>query len=419
LNVRFRFGLIMREAWCNKGVGLDRVGRVEEAAVAFQKAIKAKPAYVEGWTNLASVLIRLGKDEETLEFLTHAAAAFPNHPEIAVQFGNALRRAGRLDEAVAALRRAVERRPEYAEAYNNLGVALHDAGMLDQAEAALRKSIELKPDYPDPHWNLSLLLLHRGDYHGGWLEYEWRRHLKEDSLGQRNFPQPPWSGGPLTGRRVLVMCEQGLGDTLQFIRFARVLAERGAKVIVECQPRLANLLKRVEGIEKIVARGEPLPPFDCHVRLMSIAGILGIVPESIPSSAGYIQMDAGAVSALTVIGQAPGAGGDNDLMVTRLLATNQITVAAAGLTGTYYDNVDFTGNAVTRVDSTLDFNWSSGTAPVTGIAASQFSAEWAGQIVATTTGAYTIGTTADDGVMLYVDGKLLISALAGGKIAGV
>lgn len=279
------------QAWGNKGVALERRGRLSEAEAALRKALELDPRFADGWTNLANLLTRQGKEAEALELLGKAAGLFPKSAPIAVNHGNALRRAGRLGEAIGALRQAVERRPDFPEAHNNLGVALHDAGLFEEAQASLRKAIELNRNYAEAHWNLSLVLLHRGDFHDGWLEYEWRRHLKEDALGRRNFPQPAWNGAPLDGRRILVLCEQGLGDTIQFIRFASVLAGRGAKVIVECQPRLCNLLRRVEGIEKVVARGEPLPPFDCHVRLMSIPGMLGIDAASIPAHAPYIRME--------------------------------------------------------------------------------------------------------------------------------
>jgi Flp pilus assembly protein TadD len=213
------------EAYGNKGVIFDKQGKLEEARLALAKAIELKPAFGDAQVNLGNVLTKMGRDKEALEHLEQAAERFPKDAVILLNLGNALRRCGRIDAAIASLRRAVERRPDSPEARNNLGVALHDAGMLADAEAELRKAIDLKQSYADAHWNLSLVLLHKGDFHNGWLEYEWRRHLKEDAISKRNFPQPPWSGGPLEGRRILVLCEQGLGDTLQFIRYAQVLAQ--------------------------------------------------------------------------------------------------------------------------------------------------------------------------------------------------
>lgn len=159
------------EAWGNKGVVLEKQGKLEESRQALAKAVELKSDFIDAQINLGNILAKMGKDKEAMEHLEQAAERFPKEATLAINLGNALRRCGRIDAAIASLRRAVERRPSSPEARNNLGVALHDAGMLADAEAELRKSIDLRSNYADAHWNLSLVLLHKGDFHNGWMEY--------------------------------------------------------------------------------------------------------------------------------------------------------------------------------------------------------------------------------------------------------
>ena len=141
---------------------------------------------------------------------------------------------------------ATELNPRDADAYNNLGAALQEAGKVAEAENALRGALSINPNHMDAHWNLGLALLALGRWREGWVEYEWRRHLREDLGQKRGFPQPAWQGSPLEGMHVLVLCEQGLGDSIQFIRYVPMLAARGAKVTVECQGKLKPLLSLAE-----------------------------------------------------------------------------------------------------------------------------------------------------------------------------
>jgi len=286
------------EAHSNRGIALDKLGRRDEAVAAFRKAVELRPDYFEARSNLGSALARAGRLDEAIDHLRAATVGRSRNPgaraPVADAFcglGAALQKRGDLDGAIAAFRNATEARPDFAEAYTNLGNALKESGRLADAIAALRKAVELRPSFPDAHWNLALALLLAGDFHGGWLEYEWRRHLKEDAAQQRPFPQPVWNGAPVSGRTLLLLSEQGLGDTIQFIRYAPLLAARGATVIVECQPKLRPLLQTVKGIHRVIARGEPLPAFDAHARLLTLPGTFGTDLQSIPADVPYLHAE--------------------------------------------------------------------------------------------------------------------------------
>ena len=258
------------EAYGNKGVALEQLGRVDEAIDAYRKAADLKSDHVDALVNLGNALSRKGEHEEAIKCLKKYAELRPRNPDARKHLGNACRRAGKAEQAVTAYRMAVEINPKDADAYNNLGAALQESGRVPEAEEALRTCLSIKPDHSDAHWNRGLALLAMGQWREGWMEYEWRQHLKEDVGQRRTFPQPVWKGSPLEGRTLLVLCEQGLGDTIQFIRYAPLLAKKGAKVIVECQSKLRPLLQGLPGVEKVIAKGEPLPKFDMHARLMTL-----------------------------------------------------------------------------------------------------------------------------------------------------
>ena len=129
-------------------------------------------------------------------------------------------------------------------------------------------------------------MLLTGDFNRGWAEYEYRWH--EAGMLPRFFAQPRWRGEPLNGKTILLYAEQGLGDTMQFCRYAASIKERGATVLLECPPALLTLLAGVEGVDRLVAHGEPLPAFDFQVPLLSLPGVLGTTLETIPAARPYL-----------------------------------------------------------------------------------------------------------------------------------
>src|SRR5262249_47659875 len=162
----------------------------------------------------------------------------------------------------------VQLQPSYFEAHSNLGLALAAWGRPAEAEASFRRALELRPDLAEAHFNLGSTLLLQGDFLRGWLEYEWRWRCP--NFTPRNLPQPFWDGASLQGRTILLYAEQGLGDTLQFVRYAALAKERGGKVLLECMAELASLLSRCPGVDQVIPRGTRIPPFDVQAPLLSL-----------------------------------------------------------------------------------------------------------------------------------------------------
>jgi len=259
---------------------------LQQAASCFRRAVQLNPSYAEAHNNLGTVLKNLGQLDEAVACFRRVAQLRPNDLEPHYNLGGALRDQGMLDEAVACCRRAVEIKPDDAEAHSNLGNALADQGKLDEAVACHRRALALNPNLGEIHKGLGLALLLAGDWLRGWPEYEWRWRTKD--LLPRGFPQPLWNGEPLAGKTILLHAEQGLGDTMQFIRYAALLKEEGATVIVECQRPLLPLLQGCPGVDQLVGQGDGLPAFAVHAPLLSVPGIRQTSPESVPARIPYL-----------------------------------------------------------------------------------------------------------------------------------
>ena len=234
-----------------------------------------------------------GQYDEAIAAHRRSIAINPKSHVPFFNLGNALKDKGQTDEAIAAYRQALGLRPNYPEAHFNVGTSFGDKGQTAEAIAAYRQAIALDPNYAAAHWNLALMLLARGEFQEGFKEHQWRWECK-GLPRRRNFAQPQWDGSPLAGRTILLHAEQGFGDTLQFIRYAPLVAARGATVIVGSVPELHRLLQGTPGVSRWLASGETLPPFDVHCPLMSLpharsARRWKTIPQSVP----YLHADAG------------------------------------------------------------------------------------------------------------------------------
>ncbi|MGD9787572.1 MAG: tetratricopeptide repeat protein [Sulfuricellaceae bacterium] len=285
-------------AWVSLGDWLLSQNRLDEAETCFRRALEAIPGMAEGRNGLAAVLRNRNCLGEAESELRNLLAEKPDYAEGWNNLGVVLNDAWRLEEAESCFRRALELRPEYAIAWNGLGSVLMDAQRTEEAKSAYLAAIAAEPDYPHAHWNLGILFLTLGDFARGWPEYEQRLRRTEVSHLYAGYAAPLWQGEDLHGKTILLHAEQGLGDTLQFIRFAPEVARRAERVVVECQPGLKRLLTTVGGVAGVYAKGEALPPHDVRCPMMSLPYRLGVnAVADIPAHIPYLAAEPSAVDA--------------------------------------------------------------------------------------------------------------------------
>ncbi len=261
---------------------------LETAADFGRRALAQQPLSADLNNNLGTILQAQGRLKEAVACFHQALQSKSDCVDAQLNLASALRELGELPEAEAHCRQVILRQPSRAEAHHALGNVLQSQARMDDAITSYEKALELKPEYPEAHVGKAIALLLQGDYVAGWEECEWRWQCREFSPHRRCFPQPVWEGEDLAGRTLLLHEEQGLGDTLQLIRYAPLAAQRGGRVILECPAPLQSLLRTVPGIDHVVARGEPLPEFDLHVPLLSLPRVFRTTLATIPASFPYL-----------------------------------------------------------------------------------------------------------------------------------
>jgi tetratricopeptide (TPR) repeat protein len=272
-------------------IAMHERGDLEGAERGYRAALALAPAHPTATHYLGVVLYQRERFIDALPLLHAAAAAVPNEPEFHNNLGLALAAAGRNTEAIAAYRRALALRPGHSIAWSNLGLALQAENRLTEAIAAFRSGISLAPGLAQAHWNLGLALLANEEFEEGWREYEWRHKVPELARYERAWQGPRWDGSSPAGRTLLLTTEQGLGDTLQFLRLAELLAARGARVLVSAPQPLVRLVASAPGVAAAYGPDDALPEYDAHVPLIALAGILGVTADSIPATVPYLAAD--------------------------------------------------------------------------------------------------------------------------------
>ena len=263
-------------------------GRRDEACAAFRRAIRAKPDAAEIHANLGIALQEAGRPDEALAAYDTAIRINPDYAEAHTNRGNVCKALGRLDDAASAHRMAIWIKPDCAEARFNLGNTLKALGRSDEAIDAYEEAIHVRPDFAEARFNHSMELLLAGDFDRGWAEYEWRLDEACQHLAPRTFSRPRWRGENLRGRRILLHAEQGLGDTIQFCRYASLVAARGGCVTLEVPKLLVGLLSGLAGVTQLIAAGSALPAFDVHCPLMSLPLVFGTRLATIPAPIPYL-----------------------------------------------------------------------------------------------------------------------------------
>ncbi len=273
-----------------KGIELQDKGQIEEAISYYQKAIGQNPNHAGAYYNLGVAFQEKELIDQAILHYEIAIGLKQDFIDAHHNLGVAFKEKGQFDDALICFQRVLQLKEDHAGAYYNVGNVLVAKGSFDEAMKFYLKAIELEPENADAHWNTALLNLLSGNFGEGWKGYEWRWKLKGVMAG-RQFSQPLWDGSDMNGRTILLYAEQGFGDTLQFIRYAPLVAKRGAKVAVECQKELTALLGNVKGIERIIPHGEALPEFDVHYPLLSLPLIFNTTLQNLPAEIPYISAD--------------------------------------------------------------------------------------------------------------------------------
>lgn len=307
-------------ALSNMSVVLQRLGRLAEAETRLLSALTLDPLFPEAHANLGNVYLIQRRWEKAMHHYQRALELKPDFAEALANLGVAWQHQGRLDEASSCLERSLQLNPGNHEAWTNLGVVYQRQEKLADAADCFARAIKAKPDYPDAwanrgclsveqgdlpqaivhfehalklapnlaetHLALGMALLLTGNFTDGWRHHEWRWH-RSGSVGHGRH-EPLWDGQELHGKRILLHSEQGMGDCIQFVRFAQQVAEKGGEVILRCPEPLDRLFTGVSGIDLRVTRDDQIPACTCQAPLMSLPYLLGTTLETIPNTIPYL-----------------------------------------------------------------------------------------------------------------------------------
>lgn len=275
----------------NTALQHHQAGRLSEAEAIYRQILQAQPDHPGAHHLLGMIAYQVGKHDIAVEYVKQAIALNPAVAEFHNNLGTVYLDQDQVEAARPHFATALQLQPDYVEAHYNMGNLLRNEGKFEEAVAQYRQALRLKPDYAGAHWNLSLVLLLTGNFTEGWQEHEWRWAADVGRPWKRDFPQPLWDGTDISGRTILLHAEQGFGDALQFVRYVPLVAKRGARVVLECQPELKALFKSAKGVKVLVAKGEPLPEFDVHAPLLSLPRIFGTTLETIPAPVSYLSVN--------------------------------------------------------------------------------------------------------------------------------
>jgi len=281
----------MAQAHYNLGIALVNAKIPDEAEACHRRALAIEPAFHHARRALGTVLYEAGRiDEAEREFRALVDAAAPGISTDSISLGGTLRALNRLDEAEAILRRAAEAFPDNVDCLNNLGVVLTAGRKPDQAEIVLRRVLALRPDDDRIKWNMSLALLLAGKYEDAFQFYESRWTGCPSIRPSRIMSMlPMWDGRRLDDEALLIHAEQGMGDTLHFIRYLPLVGQRVKRLIVHVQRPLVRLIRAMPGVDfEVVAEGDPVPAVAWQCPLLSLPRIFGTTLDTIPAQVPYL-----------------------------------------------------------------------------------------------------------------------------------
>ncbi|MBC8750744.1 MULTISPECIES: tetratricopeptide repeat protein [Paraburkholderia] len=279
-------------ALANRGNASSNVGRNREAAANYASSLEIEPDSLGVLCNYASALMHIDRYGDAWQACQHALTVDPDYLPARFTRGRVLLETHRYDESLEDFARVLATAPRDKFAHFHRGNALRALRRHEEAKEAYAQAIEIDPDYVLAHCLRAFLCLSIGDFEAGWAEYEWRWRDAQLDTSRREFAQPRWTRDrPVADRTILLYAEQGLGDTLQFCRYVSLVKALGARVILESPTELKALLESLDGVDALVERGAPLPPFDLHCPLLSLPLEFQTDIPTIPSDVPYLQAD--------------------------------------------------------------------------------------------------------------------------------
>ncbi len=274
--------------WLQRGWQIHQQKRLADAEQCYRQALRSETQNPNAWVYLGMVLHDQRRYSEAVEAYRHALELMPDFPIALNNLGNALRYLGAVEEADACFQRAIDLKPDYLNAYKNRGTLHVWTGRLDLGLRYYQQALEIDPQEAELHRNLGVIYLLRGEFERGWKEYRWRWRVGD--LRRPTDRIPVWRGEALQGRRILLSAEQGLGDTIHFVRYARLLRECGAVTTVYCQPALLALLQQHRELGDIVPNSLSWEGhFDFQCSLIDAADVLNTDLSNIPAMQPYLR----------------------------------------------------------------------------------------------------------------------------------
>jgi tetratricopeptide (TPR) repeat protein len=283
------------EGHYNRGVALTAIEQPAAALASYDRAIECHPGHTQAHNNRGILLMNLERWSDARAAFDRAIGAQPLFVDALINRSHVLRREHRYEDALACADLALSNDPDQAEAHNSRGAALADLGRAEEALQSYERALALRPSLAEAIWNKGLIELANGDFLPGWQHYESRWEVKSLRLTQRYADRPRLrAGDSVVGRTVLLHAEQGYGDTLQFSRYASVLAARGARVVLSVPTAVKSLFAAQADLYEVVTPDQT-PAFDLHCPLMSAPAICGTELDTIPRSVPYLTADTAAV----------------------------------------------------------------------------------------------------------------------------
>ena len=280
------------QAYYGLGICFDNQNNWDQAIFFYTKVIDSQPDFIDAYQNRGACLEEQKKWKEAIQDYDSAIALNPAYFKAFSNRGNALKELLRFEEAIQSILKAISINPMFVEAYSNLGVLYTELNLIDKAIECYEIAISIDPNYHSARFNKSMALLVSGDLVNGFKDYEWRWESKVLKIHKRSYSKPLWLGDQiLIGKTILVYCEQGLGDTIQFCRYLIKLSNLARQVIFEVDESLKEIIATLNCQVALITKGSDLPEFDYHCPLMSLPHAFNTTLQDLPLEENYLCVD--------------------------------------------------------------------------------------------------------------------------------